>query len=133
MRWDESVLDRLQRRARATGSSASALAQRYVDEALRAAEHPGITFRDGPAGRRAGLVEGPDVWEIVQIVQQAGQRGEPAVVEAATASDLTADRVRTAVRYYAAFPGEVDEMITENRRVADEGHAAWQAEQRLLA
>lgn len=133
MRWDESVLERLQRKARASGSSASALAQRYVDEALRMSEHPGITFRDGPAGRRAGLAGGPDVWEIVQLVQQADHRGEQALHEAAEASSLVTDRVRIAVRYYAAFPAEVDEMIAENVRVSDEAYAAWQAEQRLLA
>lgn len=52
MRWEQAVLDRLQRRARVAGWSASALAQRYVDEGLRMAEHPGIVFQDGPAGRR---------------------------------------------------------------------------------
>lgn len=25
-------------------------------------EHPGIVFRSGPAGRRAGLAGGPDIW-----------------------------------------------------------------------
>ena len=27
-------------------------------------EDPLITFRDGPTGRRAGLLGGPDVWEV---------------------------------------------------------------------
>jgi hypothetical protein len=28
--------------------------------------HPGIVCRDGPAGRRPGVVGGPDVWEVIQ-------------------------------------------------------------------
>lgn len=96
-------------------------------------EHPGIVFRDGPAGRRAGLQAGPDVWELVQLVQEVDQRGDRAIEQAAEASGLAADRVRLAVRYYAALSAEVDKMIAENRRVGDEARAAWQAEQRLLA
>ncbi len=133
MRWDEAVLERLQRRAKASGSSTSALAQRFVDEALRVSEHPGIAFRDGPAGRRAGLTVGPDVWEVVQLVQQADHRGEPALHEAAAVSSVAIEQIRIAVRYYGAFPAEVDEMIAENRRATDEAYDAWQAERRLLA
>ena len=39
-----------------------------MDEALRTEEHPGITFRAGPTGRRAGLVGGPDVWEVIDTL-----------------------------------------------------------------
>jgi hypothetical protein len=34
-------------------------------------EHLEIVFRTGPTGRRAGLVDGPDVWEIVRAVRCA--------------------------------------------------------------
>ncbi len=44
MRWEQAVLDRLQRRARLAGWSVSALAQRYVDEGLRVAN--GQDFRN---------------------------------------------------------------------------------------
>ena len=32
-----------------------------AEEALKVREFPGITFTDGPAGRRATLINGPDV------------------------------------------------------------------------
>ena len=38
--------------------------------------HPGIVFRDGPAGRRAAVVGGPDVWEIIGAVHSAPERGD---------------------------------------------------------
>jgi hypothetical protein len=44
--------------ARARG--ASALAERLIDEGLRLEAHLRVTFRDGPTGRRAALINGPD-------------------------------------------------------------------------
>ena len=133
MRWDDDVVERLQRQAQLRGLSASALAQRHVDEALRAAEHPGIAFRDGPAGRRAGLLSGPDVWEIVKAVRASVARGPGALSAAAEELSLDVSQVQVATRYYGSFPDEVDAMITANDRAADEAFQAWQAERRLLA
>ena len=59
-RVDASVLERLERRGARSGTNKSRLAERYIDEGLRLDDHPGIVFRDGPTGRRAGLVGGPD-------------------------------------------------------------------------
>src|SRR5258705_4510767 len=36
-----------------------------IYEGLRARRHPLVGFRDGASGRRAALVGGPDVWEII--------------------------------------------------------------------
>jgi hypothetical protein len=41
------------------------LAEEMIDEGLRLRKHPLVTFRDGPSGRRAALVGGPDIWELV--------------------------------------------------------------------
>ena len=38
---------------------------------MRMTEHPGVVFREGPTGRRAGLVGGADVWEVVRAVKSA--------------------------------------------------------------
>lgn len=43
-------------------------------------EHPGIVFRPGPTGRRAGLAGGPDVWEVVRAVRSA-RTTEPDLAE----------------------------------------------------
>src|SRR6202043_4196591 len=51
---------------------------RLVDEALRMHEHPLIAFKDGPAGRRARLVGGPDVWEVIGAVRSV-REAEPAL------------------------------------------------------
>jgi hypothetical protein len=41
--------------------------------------------------------------------------------------------VWTAVRYYGAFPGEVDRRIALNTAANDEAEVAWQREQASLA
>ena len=38
-------------------------------------DHPGIVFRDGPTGRRAGLAAGPAVWEVIDGLEPSA-RGE---------------------------------------------------------
>jgi hypothetical protein len=78
VRFDPAVADRLSSFAAANpGMSLSSAANRLVDEALRTSEHPGIMFRPGPTGRRAGLAGGPDVWEIVRAIR-SGRPGPAA-------------------------------------------------------
>jgi hypothetical protein len=133
IRFDQAVLERLRRRATAQDTTPSGLAQRLVDEGLRAQEHPGVVFRDGPSGRRAALVTGPDVWEVVAALSRSRARGEAAVAATADEMELSVAQVKTALDYYGSFPDEIDDQIAENERAADEAHAAWQAQQRLLA
>jgi hypothetical protein len=133
IRFDQALLERLRRRAAAQDTTPSGLAQRLVDEGLRAQEHPGVVFRDGPSGRRAALVAGPDVWEVVAALRRSTARGEAAVTATAGEMSLSIAQVKTALDYYGSYPDEIDEQIAENERAADEAHAAWQAQQRLLA
>lgn len=133
IRFDEVLLERLRRRASAQATTPSGLAQRLVDEGLRAHEHPGIVFRDGPSGRRAALVAGPDVWEVVAAVRYTTARGEAAATAVAGEMGLSVAQVKTALEYYGAFPDEIDAQVVENEQAADEALAAWQARQQLLA
>ncbi|MBB6379892.1 hypothetical protein BKA01_007167 [Pseudonocardia eucalypti] len=138
VRFDGDVLRRLDRYVRSTpGASTSSVANQFVDEALRAEEHPGITFRSGPTGRRAALVGGPDVWEVIDTLltlrEDDPSLAEDALVtETARTTALVGWRVRVAVRYYAAFPAEIDDRIAAHREKADEAEAAWLAERALL-
>jgi uncharacterized protein (DUF433 family) len=99
-------------------------------EPLRA---PGTVGRDGPAGRRAGLAAGPDVWEIISAVRSSGLEGESAVAAAADWMALTTAQVRFAVGYYAEYPDEIDERIRLNIEEADAGEERWRREQNALA
>jgi hypothetical protein len=132
-RWGADVLDRLQRRSELDGINRSRLAERYVDEGTRMDEHPDIVFRSGPAGRRAGLAGGPDVWEVMMTLRGGKPRGEKAIGATAELLNLADRQVRSAVRYYAAFPDDIDERIADIVDGADEAEAAWRREQTALA
>src|SRR3712207_1528242 len=55
VRLSDDVLRRLADLAGRRGVSVSSTMERLLDEALRREAHPGITFRDGPSGRRAEI------------------------------------------------------------------------------
>jgi uncharacterized protein (DUF433 family) len=132
-RMDASVLDRLERRGARAGLNKSRLAERYIDEGIRTEDHPGIVFRDGPAGRRPGLAGGPDVWEVIGALNGAPERGESAITYTADYLNLTSAQVRTAVSYYTAYKTEIDEWIARNDEEAEATEAAWLREQAALA
>jgi hypothetical protein len=132
-RWDADVVERLARRSKLDGTNKSRLAERYVDEGTRMDEHPGVAFRGGPTGRRAALAGGPDVWEVIATLKGGKERGEKAVVATAELLDLTDSQVRIAVRYYGAYPEEIDERVKRNVEDADAAEAAWRREQAALA
>jgi hypothetical protein len=138
VRFDDDVLSRLDRYVREhAGTSSSSVANMFVDESLRAYEHPGIVFRPGPTGRRAALSGGPDVWEVVTAlhavrVEEPGLDGQALVTEVAAVTGLSPDQVGVAVRYYAAYPEEIDERIASNTAVAEREERLWAAQQSLL-
>lgn len=78
-------------------------------------EFRGIVFRDGPTGRRAALAGGPDIWEVMATLKSGKTREEEEAISAtAELLNLTASQVRTAARYYGAFPDEIDRRISLN-------------------
>jgi hypothetical protein len=95
-------------------------------------EFRSIVFRAGPTGRRAALPGGPDVWELIATLKSGKARGEEAIAAIAELLNLTDPQVRAAVRYYCAFPDEIDWRITLNTADADEAEAAWNREQAAL-
>jgi hypothetical protein len=139
VRFDAAVAERLSSFVAAhPGMSLSSAANRLVDEALRMSEHPGIVFRPGPTGRRAGLVAGPDVWEIVRAVKSA-RAHEPDLAEddllmlVAENTDVPIRLIRVAVRYWASYPEEIDAEITAAESAEDAAEDAWRRERDLLA
>jgi hypothetical protein len=134
VRFDAGLLARLRRRARSiSGSSASALAQRLIDEGLRMADHPGVVFKDGPTGRRAALAYGPDIWEVIKFLRESDERGPDALDAAADVFALDASRIATATSYYADYPDEVDAEIAEADEASQRAEEAWRIKRQLIA
>lgn len=139
MRFDPEVAARLSAwTAGQPGLSLSSAANRLVDEALRSEEHPAITFRPGPTGRRAGLVGGPDVWEIVRSIRSA--RASEPDLDQASVVDLVARntglqprQLETAIGYWAAYPAEIDAEIAAADAADEAAESAWRRRQELLS
>lgn len=132
IRMNKRTMSRLDMEARRAGDPRSRTAERLIDEGLRMSDHAGILFRDGPAGRRAALVAGPDVWEVIETVRGSGLAGDAAVAATAEWGNLTPQQVRAAVRYYAEFGEEIDERIRLNREEAERERRAWERERDVL-
>lgn len=115
VRLADSLAGRLRLRARAAGETLSDRLRRYAEEGVRRDEHPLITFRDGPTGRRAGLVGGPDVWEVVMWVEDLGAEPDP-VAALVSDSVLARPQIDAALGYRAAYPDEIDARIELHRR-----------------
>ena len=114
VRLDDRLAERLRLRARAAGETLSDRLRRYAEEGARRDEHPMITFRDGPTGRRAGVIGGPDVWEIVMWLGDLGQ-AEDAVADLLSDRPLTRTQIEAALAYGAAYPEETQARIDLHR------------------
>jgi hypothetical protein len=133
MRMSPRTLARLEADARRRGEPKARTAERLIDEGLRMAEHPGISFRDGPAGRRASLAAGPDVWEVIETLKGTRLTGEKAIEAAAKWGGIKPAEIRVAIRYYGQFRDEIDERIVLNRKEAERQREAWERAQAALA
>ncbi|MCC6223295.1 MAG: hypothetical protein IT201_07350 [Thermoleophilia bacterium] len=132
IRIESETLDALRDRSAQTGEPIVRLAQRYIDEGMRLDRHPGIVFRDGPAGRRPVVVGGPDVWEVIAAVRSAPERGDELVSALAERVGSSPEQVRIAVRYYAEHPDEIDRWIAMVDEEAGRLELALERERRLL-
>lgn len=110
------LLARLEEEAANSGSTVTALVSGLLDEGLKTRRFPGIVHRDGPAGRRAGLVGGPDVWELVRAVKGSGGDGEQRLRQVADELGIPLARLALAIDFYVAFPEEIDERIAADER-----------------
>lgn len=130
---DASTAGDLRAEARAAGTSVSALAEELITEALRMRRHPLVTFRPGPAGRRPGLVDGPDIWEVIGGLVGGDVPTEQRIDRAVAEFGLRREQVEAALAYYAEFTEEIDSWIRANDEYAERAEALWRREQELLA
>jgi hypothetical protein len=128
IRLPEQTVGRLADRAGRVSMAPRTLAQRYVEEGLRMDDHPLVRYADGPGGRRARLIGGPDVWEVIAVAHDS----EGDLEETATYLELPLGLVQVAAAYYGAYPEEIDERVERNRREVEEAHAAFLAGRKAL-
>lgn len=132
IRFSDELHERLKRRADQRSEPLSTVAQRAVSEWLDMVEHPGVVFRDGPTGRRAGLAAGPDVWEVAGVLAREDGTPEQRLAAAASHLGLPLSLVETAADYWASHRIEIDSRIAANAEAADRELLAWQQRRDLL-
>ena len=76
-------------------------------------------------------------WEVVTALnairdEEPELDGEPLLLEISNVSGLTPAQIGVVLRYYAAYPQEIDERIALNREVAEREEQLWAAQQTLL-
>ena len=83
-----------------------------AEEAIKMREFPGITFTDGPTGRRATFISGPDVWEVLEPYLLAGKDW---TALRQSYPDLDEGLLREAIRYYESYPDEIEARVALNQ------------------
>ncbi len=114
VRLDDRLAERLRLRARAAGESLSDRLRRYAEEGARRDEHPMITFRDGPTGRRAGLIGAPDVWEVAMWIDDLEPTKDPAA-ELAAEGVVSRSQIDAVLAYRTTYPDEIEARIELHR------------------
>lgn len=132
IRIESETLRALRERSAQSGEPIVRLAQRYIDEGMRLDRHPGIVFRAGPAGRRAVVVGGLDVWEVIAAARSSPERGEKLIDALAEQTGVPSQRIRIATRYYAENPEEVNRFVAIVEEEAERLEQALERESRLL-
>jgi hypothetical protein len=130
---DSRVAERLRSEATTRRASTSALAEELIDEGLRTRRHPLVQFRDGPAGRRASIGGGPDIWEVIEGLLGGDVPPDQRISRAVEVFGLRREQIEAALAYYAEFTEEIDVQIEANRQAAEEAEALWRRQQVLLA
>ena len=132
-RLPEELLERIEVESRSVGTSITQLVSSLLDEGLKTRRFPGVVYRNGPLGRRAALVGGPDVWEVVRDLAAAPGRGMDRVENLVAETGLTKASVLLAADFYASFPEEVDALIETDERAVEEVRRQAHRRERLLS
>lgn len=132
-RLPEELLERIDQEAEVANVSITSLVTSLLDEGLNTRRFPGIVYRDGPAGRRAALIGGPDIWEVIRAVNEAPGKGEQRMEEVAEAVDLPLAEVRLAVDFYSSNPDAIDRRIETDEREAQRIRTLVERREHLLS
>ncbi len=118
LRLPSEAVKEIERLAAGTGKDFSGLARDLLKEAIKTRRCPGITFADGPSGRRARIAgTGIDVWEIIASYHGAGKDYSQLKQAYHWLND---QQVRAAFSYYTLYPDEIDNQIKNNEALDEE-------------
>jgi uncharacterized protein (DUF433 family) len=118
IRLPEEAVKEIEALASGTGRDFSGVARDLLIEAVKMRRCPGVTFADGPTGRRAKIAgTGIDIWEFIATFKGLGENYNKLKE---TYHWLSDQQIRSALSYYALYPDEIDEKITRNEDITHE-------------
>lgn len=129
VRLDDVTHQRLAEISGDRGQAQAALMADCIREGLAMRRHPGVTFHDGPTGRRAAIEGGADVWEVAARAEVLREDHDPDQTMAALVAEfaLPSQLLDVALRYWAENVEEIHERISrdqlERRRSAERREA----------
>jgi hypothetical protein len=133
VRLSDELREQLDATAEAEGTTVTALVERFVQEGLATANHPGIVFKPGPSGPRAALAGGPDVWEIASALRHTRGSGSRRVATLAEEFGLHPRQVDIALDYIADHQDEIEARVRANDRAYAKAERRAANRERLLA
>lgn len=118
IRLPKEAVKEIEALALGTGKDFSGIARDLLIEAIKIRRCPGVTFADGPTGRRARVAgTGIDIWEFIAMFKGLGENYDKLKKAYHWLSD---QQIRSALSYYALYPDEIDEKITRNENITEE-------------
>jgi len=118
IRLPEEAVKEIEALASGTGKDFSGIARDLLIEAVKMRRCPGVTFADGPTGRRARIAgTGIDIWEFIATFTGLGENYDKLKETYHWLSNL---QIRSALTYYTLYPDEIDEKITRNEDITQE-------------
>lgn len=116
----EQVYTALQRQAERSSKSLDALAELFLKQHLDIERYPDLEWRQGPGGWRVGIKD--TAIDIYTVVGYSRAGYSPQEIAEDVLPQLSLQQVHAALRYYADYPGEVDQILAENET---ETSKAW--------
>ena len=118
IRLPEEAVHEIETLASGTGKDFSGIARDLIFEAVKMRKCPGITFADGPTGRRARIAgTGIDIWELIATFKGLGENYDKLKK---TYHWLSDHQIRSALSYFALYPDDIEERITRNEDITQE-------------
>ena len=118
IRLPEEAVKEIEALASVTGRDFSGVARDLLIDAVKMRRCPGVTFADGPTGKRAKIAgTGIDIWEFIATFKGLGENYNKLKEAYHWLSD---QQIRSALSYYALYPDEIDEKITRNEDITQE-------------
>jgi uncharacterized protein (DUF433 family) len=114
LRLPERIAEKVRQIAAIEHRSFADTVKVLTEEAIKMREFPDIYFVNGPAGRRARVRDGIDVWEFIEPYVLAGKDW---TVLRESYPDYDERALRTALRYYESYPEEIDARIESNQNL----------------